>query len=132
MNFGLSQEISEDICDKAPFITDISNSIEDYFKERDYGTGLMSLTIGIISVHPKFDFFFKPRKKYTKSKKLLEYDIKLDHEKLATADKAAVLELICEQLLSSFNLLDEIKIPLFDKEQFKNDLEMYFEELRRK
>ena len=74
MELGLSEEISSDVSQKADLFTKISASLEKHFLNKDFGDGIKSLTIGIICVRPEADFFFKERKKYTKSKAMLEYD----------------------------------------------------------
>lgn len=130
MNFGLSQEISEDIYEKAHIITDISKKLEEYFKNRNYGNGITFIAIGVISVHPQFDFFCKIRKKYSKTKKILEYDVKLDHEKLKNADKKMILEMLHQHILESFSIFEEKKIPDFDKDSFIKDIEQCFTEMR--
>lgn len=58
-----SQELSEDIVEIAPKFTELSDALQSYFLEKLYGDGLETIVIGIICVHPKFDFFFKNRKK---------------------------------------------------------------------
>ncbi len=79
MDFGLSEEISSDVSQKADLFTEVSALLEKHFLNKDFGDGIKNLTIGIICVRPEVDFFFKERKKYTKSKAMLEYDVKLDH-----------------------------------------------------
>lgn len=132
MDFGLSQEVSEDLAEKSYIITNISCELQKYFKDKDYGKGISFLAIGVISINPKFDFFFKPRRKYSKSKKMLEYDVKLDYDKLTCADDAMILEMLCGQLQNSFKIISELKIPDFDKENFICDADLCFEELKAK
>ena len=59
MDFGLSLEISEDIFERNYIVINTSKSLEEYFKDKDFGEGIVNLTIGIICVNPNFDSFFK-------------------------------------------------------------------------
>lgn len=124
MNFGLSQEISADLYDKAHVITSISDQIEVFFKDRTYGKGISSWTIGVICVDPKFEFFLKERKKYTKSKKALEYDIKIEPQVLKNAERTQIVEIIGDAIRTSLHIIAELKITDFDTESFRCDLEV--------
>lgn len=126
MEFGLSKEISKDVYDKADVLTDISKELMNHFREKDYGNGIKNLAIGIICVGPEFDFFFKERKKYTKSRKMLEYDVKLDHGKFKQSDEHGIRFMVSEKILSSMHILEDLKIPDFDGDGFKTDLKNFF------
>ena len=65
MKFGLTQEISEDICTKGKTLTEMANSMKEFFINKSYGNGLNELYVGIVCVAPQFEFFFKHKQKYT-------------------------------------------------------------------
>jgi hypothetical protein len=127
MHFALSQEISEDIYNKASIITSTSMFLKDYFKDRSYGVSVETLIIGIICIHPKFDFFFQPRAKYSKSKKLCEYDIKLDHGKFKISNDSEIQGMLVTNIMDSLDIIDGMGLIDFSVEQFRNDLRKCFE-----
>nr|WP_319492510.1 Imm44 family immunity protein [uncultured Desulfobacter sp.] len=130
MDFGISKEISADITqDKINMLTDISLAMEEYFKDKDYGADISSLTIGIICVAPEFEFFFKEiRRKYTKTKKMLEYDIKLDHSEFKNFDNKQIQWIVAKEILGSLSVINELKIKNFKTKDFKTDLINFFKE----
>lgn len=128
MEFGFTQEWSRDVLRKGDLITALSDKAEEFFKTKDYGPGLDTLLIGMICVAPEFDFFFKIRKKYSKSKKSLEYDIKLDHERFKKADNKEIYEIVRREVLNSTDIVEELKVIDFDLEKFRKDLALFFEE----
>lgn len=129
MIVGSSQELSEDLVGIAPRFTLLSDKLQSYFLVKSYGLGIETLVVGIICVKPEFDFFFKVRKKYSKKRKLLEYDIKLDHAKVLAADQNELVEIIRDGILGSFAVFDELKIKDFDAERFKSDMVDFFAHL---
>ncbi|MGQ9780608.1 MAG: Imm44 family immunity protein [Bacillota bacterium] len=98
------------------------------FKDKDYGEGIKEYVIGIICVAPVFDSFFKIRKNYTESKRLLEYDIKLDHAKFKKANNKEIYEMLRQEVLNSLGIVEELKIKDFDLARFRADLEQFFAE----
>ena len=58
MYFAITIDMSEDLLDKSDTIHDYSDLLKTFFKNKSYGKGIEALYIGIIAVHPKFDFFF--------------------------------------------------------------------------
>lgn len=132
MDFGLSKEISKDVLGKSDIITEMSLAMADYLKDKDYGKDVLSFYIGIMCVAPEFEFFFKElRKKYTKSKKMLEYDIKLDHSTLKKMNDQEVKELLAREILQSLCIVDKFGIKDFKKDLFKTNLESFFYEKMR-
>jgi hypothetical protein len=125
MYFGLSSELSRDILCKAPIIKEISDNIVSFFEGKSFGAGIQTLTIGILCVSAEFEFFFKVRKKYSKQKKLCEYDIKIDYSTLKKADSQESKLIVLDQISKSFGVMDELFIPNFDIEQFKKTFESF-------
>ena len=126
MYFAITIDMSEDLLDKSDTIHDYSDLLKTFFKNKSYGKGIEALYIGIIAVHPKFDFFSIIRKKYTKSKKQLQYNIKLDYEKFKNSNKQEILEMLINDILNSLTIIDELKIKDFDLAAFKHDLNKFF------
>jgi hypothetical protein len=126
MDFGLSLEIAEDIYDKSTVLNTLSNSIEHYFKDRNYGSGIVNLTIGLICVPPQMESFFKVRRKYTKSRRTLEYDVRLDYALVKRADCAGLVAMAEKAILGSSSTIELLRIIDFDTASFFSDLDEYF------
>ncbi len=127
MYFGFSQEISRDVCKKGEIITAISLEAESFFEEKNYGPGIEIFVIGIICVSSEFDSFFTVRKKYSRAKKLLEYDIKLDHGRFKTANNREIYMMVKEKTLESLEIIKELKVKVFNLAEFSEDLKIFFE-----
>ena len=128
MNFGFSQEISEDVYSNANVLIRISEKAETFFEKREYGSGIKTFTIGIICVAPNFSFFFKKRKKYIKVKKQLEYDIKLDHERFKNSNEDEIKKMVARSVIDSLGIIEELEIKDFDLKLFREDLILFFKE----
>lgn len=127
MDFGLSEEISSDVSKKADVFAKVSVLLEKHFLNKDFGEGIKSLTVGIICVRPEADLFFKERKKYTKSKAMLEYDIKLSHPIIKEADKKEIYDILARKILDSLSIIDKIEIANFEIVAFRKELESFFQ-----
>lgn len=57
MKIALTQETNLSL-DKIQDINNLSSSLQEHFKDLNYGEGVNQLLIGIICVKPEFDFFF--------------------------------------------------------------------------
>jgi hypothetical protein len=144
MKLGLAQYTSVEIDNHEKMITKFSDDIEKYFFNKNYGTDLIDIVIGIVCVSPNFEQFFKPRRpKYTKDKKhiksegfeydiekCLEYSIKLDFETFKNGTEEECRKLLAREILRSLKVLEDMKgkIKDFNAENFKKDLENYFKE----
>lgn len=141
MELGLAQYVSVEISDFSNSINSLSDSIKEFARNKEYGSSIKALFIGVICVSPKFENFFKPREpKYTANKKqihkegftyeiekCLEYDIKIDFELVRNTSDNDRIKIIAEELIKSLRILDEIKIKNkdFNTEKFRNDIELY-------
>lgn len=144
MKFGLA--ISSDL-NKGDIIVNLSSEMENHFKHKDYGSGIMMYTIGVLCVSPQFDQFFPLGKpKYVKGKKNVKLhgvslsienafscEIKLDFEKLHNGSEFEVRKILAFAIVKSLSVLDgfKTKISDFDFDRFKDDMVQYFDkELR--
>jgi hypothetical protein len=141
MEFGLAQYISAEISDFSESINSLSDGIKEFVKNKEYGSSINELFIGVVCVSPKFETFFKPRvPKYTANKKqvhkegfnyeierCLEYDIKLDFELFKNATDNERIIIIAEELIKSLRIIDEMKIKIkdFNTGEFRKDIELY-------
>lgn len=130
MDFGFSREASQDVLNKLDFFFDKSRDIETFFKHKNYGGGIKVFVIGIICVAPEYEFFFKIRKKYIKSKNELTYDVKLNHEYIMKSSELEMFDLISNTILSSLSLISEMNIQNFNLGKFNKDLEEQLKKIR--
>ena len=120
------------------WIHNLSDSLNDHFKDKSFGDDLKELLIGIIVVAPEFDFFFKVRKpKYRQGKKVLTlhgnqyevedsvgYDVKLDYSKYSSYQEDEFMSHLKSEIFSSIQILNQIKrLKKFDFEAFAAELE---------
>lgn len=140
MKFGLTQETSL-AQSQSSSIHEMSKKLRAFFEEKDYGLDVKYLLIGIISVRPQAEKFFKVRKpSYIDFKiikdgignpveisKNLEWDVKPDYELLKDLEGVALQSIVAKAILESFN---DLKLPKkvkdFNLLAFKNDLEEFF------
>lgn len=124
-------------------IAQLSDSINKAITTKNYGESVEKMLIGLIAVEPIYDKFAKPRRpRYTEHKetmafgsipivihKTLEIEIKLDYQKVLTAEGEELRKLVATEVL---NTLITMKLPQkvtdFDKDQFVKDIELFFEE----
>ena len=141
MEFGLTQYVSAEISDFSNSINSLSDGIKEFVKNKEYGSSIKELFVGIVCVSTKFETFFKPRiPKYTANKKqihkegfnyeierCLEYDIKIDFGLFKNASDKERIKIIAEELIKSLRIIDEMKIKNkdFNTGKFRNDIELY-------
>ncbi len=140
MDLGLaiyaSKEVNSDI------ITEISNQLKEQFVNLNFGSGILSIHIGVICVSKDFEPFFIPRKpKYTRKKKeqeidgikfvtekALEYDCKINFDNYQKLDGIYRKKLIASEVLKTTKeVFDHKKIKDFDSKAFINDLISFLE-----
>jgi len=137
MNFGLTFEINLSI-EKRKLFIGLSDKLTNYFVRKNYGSDIEHLFIGVISVRPEFDQFFKIRKlkyKNIHKTKLLDggikelkcfvsYDIKLNFEDFVSVTNEESMNLLMNEIIKSLSNLDTLpkKVKNFDKDKFISDL----------
>ncbi len=145
MKFGLAI-ISNLEYQKLVWINDLSDNMQTYFRDKNYGNDVKDYAIGIVCEHiPKgFEKFSRlPKPRYTKGVKIintigipfkledsLEYSIKLDFETVKNGLEEESERLLAKEILNSLSVVESMKnkIKDFDLEKFKADLERYFKE----
>lgn len=124
--FGFSFELNEEAKSKLSVLDSLDQKAKVFFKKKEYGTGIQSLVITFTCVAPSFDFFFKPLKKYLKTKKLLEYGIKFNYDNFTNATEKETKEMIAKEVLNSLSIIKEFKIKDFDLDKFRSDIVLFF------
>jgi len=150
MKFAITQELDAVTNKKANLIQSISNDLESFLKNKNYGSDIETFYIGFIGIKTKvgFDNYYKERSpkyidyKQTKNRltgivieisKEYSYDIKFDNElydEFVNSSDEESKKLLARKILESFEHLDKLpkKIKDFDKEKFKADVEEFFKE----
>lgn len=131
MYFGCALRSDKNIEDENKFkIFELIEFMKLFFETRDYGAGINMYIIGVIYMSPEFDGekWTDKNIKYTKSKKALEYNIKLDYAYIENNAETGVAENLAYRLLGSLDIIDELNIKDFDTESFRHDLISFFEE----
>lgn len=125
-------------------IVELSDLIENYFSDKEYGEDVLTILIGIMSLDTSnLGKFFKIRDpKYTDFKiikdgignpveirKNLEWDVKPDYENLRNLNGIAIQAFIAKSIIESIR---KIKLPKkivnFDLRAFQQDFENFFKE----
>lgn len=144
MKFSITQESNLE-GNKNKFVIDISNKLEEYFEDKNYGSSINYFYIGLICVKPEFDIFFKERKpRYKEStrvtlpdnrtlefKGVYSYDIKLDYEAMVTLSDEEFKTKFITITLSSLSKLNTLskKVKDFDIDTFRFDVELFLKKI---
>ncbi len=131
---------------KSDILNDLYKNIVNYFKDKDYGTGIQHFYIGCILVKtpPGYEYFFEVRKpRYQELSKVkmpdnsIEelpgtyiYGIKPDYDLFVNATEEDSKKILFDEILASLSHLDKLpkRVKDFDKEQFKKDVTAFFEQ----
>jgi len=128
MKFGIAMYRSADI-DKITIIYPLAQKANSFLETRDYGAGVQDYIIGIICMSSEFDYKWKEeKKKYYKTKRLLEYDIKLNYAQVENATENGIKQIFAGRWLDSLGVIEELKIKNFDTDKFREDLILFFEQ----
>ena len=135
MKFAITTSISPDLIKKFKYQGySVDVRVKDYLNNQlssiDYGNGVDTLYAGLNCADPKmlipprdFDTGFLIDKKYTKSKKLLEFEVKLNHCKVSrSTSENELIDIISEALLKSYSEIEALNIKDFDIGKFYDDL----------
>ncbi len=139
MKFKLGISVSREV--DSALIINISNKLEDFFNEENYGDGVKGITIGLICVSENYEAFFKINKpKYTKEKKVkgidgityytensFTYDCKINFNTYQSANDIGRKKLVSENILSiSKEVFKKKRIKDFNEDDFIKALESFF------
>lgn len=136
MEFTLQVEATIEASNKLDIAYRISAFLNNEILKKNYGSGVKKI-IGVLnSYRPDFGLEIKHWatgtvifKKYIKSQKYLEFDVKVNHVALMSLDDEDVPKIIKEAVLASYNEINELAIPDFHIREFYNDLEVLFDTL---
>jgi len=121
MKIKFTKETTLDLYSKLNFLEDLSELLTQY----SFGKGLDVVYVCLHSLDPEFGIWrdFETglviHKKYTKSKKTLEFSYKLNHKQMAEAQaREEVLAIILEGFKKTNNEIKALNIKDFDVDEF--------------
>ncbi|MFZ6736049.1 hypothetical protein ACO0LG_29285 [Undibacterium sp. Ji42W] len=101
------------------------DNYHSYLQERDYGTGLIGITVVFMCQDPNLNL--KRRIRLSKKEKKLYVDIMLDLAQMKSVDLAKKKMIISELLLKQIpEVISKYKIDDFDLQRFIEDFQQKF------
>lgn len=150
MEFKITLEIDSQAQHKSGIIISLSQELNSFFEDKNYGEDIKHFLTGCICVKTKegYEDWFKIRKpKYTDYKKTknrltgvemeivktLECDFKIDdviYDSFVSSNEEESKKIIANEIIKAFENSIEIpkKVKDFDKEKFKSDMKFFFTE----
>jgi hypothetical protein len=107
------------------FINQIENSLVENIDLKKYGEGLREVNF-IYLVRAAKDDKFGEYKRYSRLKKFVDFQLKIDEEDFIAASDENALGMMAELFLKSILLYKELKIKNFDDICFYNDVKKLF------
>lgn len=139
MRFGLTQETNL-AKSQTLAIIQLSDEIKLFMKEKNYGEDVMGILVGVITMPPEVESFFKVRRpRYTdfqiikdgignpvEISKNLSWDVKPDYELVKDLEGVALQSVVAHAIMASVNSLKlPKKIRAFNLGNFAKDLEVF-------
>ena len=145
MRFALTIETSAGVSEhRTNLIVGISNRLSEYFRDRDYGSDVRTILIGVICVAPEFEWFSKLRRpKYVRYRKyvldgieiiedrVFSFDIRIDYEQFNRQDDEDNIRMVTAKIIESLINLEDIPAAskAFDKGRFIKDVTSFLREV---
>ncbi len=122
MKVRLVLYLDNKLTSKSNIVNELSSELENHFQSNNYGDSLEEIYFGIVSMSEDFKAFFKPRNpKFTKSKKMFEYDVDFDFDLFKNTEESNLKGFILEGIIKSLQVISE-KVKGFDINAFEQDL----------
>lgn len=114
----------------------IEEELNALIRLKEYGEGVKYIILGLVATDPKFQEFAKKTKPdYKKEKdivnphvnppvvieKVVSYQFSIDHQTYVLGSEVELFNAVKKGLLESLNSIDQLTIPDFDKERYKED-----------
>lgn len=137
MRVGIGLEIDSTLGWLSPVVAKLDHALKSFFGDREYGSGVQNLFIGLILTDPQLDKLHPVRKlKFSKVKRLqipgsisqlenvVEYDIKPDFHLIASMDAEGAQQFLGTELLASVDILErkQERFVDFDFPKFRDDM----------
>ncbi|WP_203257654.1 Imm44 family immunity protein [Hyunsoonleella ulvae] len=130
MEVLLSPEFSFEFSfQESSITTRFEEELAVFFKNKNYGSFIKRIYIGVTCVSKNFESEFKIRKpKMLKNKSAIEYELKLDFDKFKESDELQRKCMLAQEILSkSKEVFLERAMDGFDDIKLIQDLESYFQ-----
>ncbi|MGB8326469.1 MAG: hypothetical protein WCE48_02695 [Steroidobacteraceae bacterium] len=135
MNVGLALEIDSSIDAMASVVTELDDTLKEFFREKIYGDDVQNLAIGVILTSPEIahmhtvrDLKYRKRVSYKTPKmefaNVVEYDVKPNFEIFGQLSAPQARKYLAELLVDSTDVMrkHQSKFPNFDVATFTKDL----------
>lgn len=129
MEFYIGAEFSREFTfDESRITHKLGGELNEIFKEANYGERIKMLTISAICVSKGFEEFCVVRPmKISRKEPMIVYELKLDFDSFKSSNEEKRKQLLATEILKvTKEVLISKTIKGFEKEQFIEDLEAYF------
>ncbi len=124
MKIGLSADFYYD-CKIEKLVFALTDHMPKYFEPKDYSNNAIEIFMVIIC-DPRD---LKLRKRYDSKDQVLYWDVILDYKKVKNSSAQERKQILANNIISSFDILDKYPKLHLHKENFKKDLISYFNSL---
>ncbi|WP_421871275.1 hypothetical protein [Marinoscillum sp.] len=136
MEFGIGQH-SNLTTQQTGWINELSEELNSFLNERNFGDGLAELVIGLIVVKPEFEAFAKPKRpRYFPGERSFttegitintlncaEIDVKIDFQDAIKLERLELLQLLSERIIEQLPSLTRLsKLKDFDFGAFELEI----------
>ena len=135
MNVGLALEIDSSIDAMASVVTELDDTLKEFFREKTYGDDIQNLAIGVILTSPEIDHMhtvrdlkYRKRVSYKTPKmefaNVVEYDVKPCFEIFGQLSTPQARKYLAGLLVNSTDVIrkHQSEFPNFDVATFTKDL----------
>lgn len=130
MEFSIGTQFSREFSQEdSNIVKELSAAMNDSFREKDYGSSICKIYIGVICVSQGFEAFFnvRPPKLYRKEP-ALEFEVKLNFEEFRGVGKDDRFQLLSSEILKTAeSVFENKKVKEFKSQMFIDDLKNFFE-----
>ena len=123
--FSVTARVWKDIpLEKGIFVHSITDLLNDNLSLTTYGDGIIEFNFTAI-IEP--EEFFSDKFRYTKSKKRIDTELRMDYEQALNASINQFKEQIAKLYLAAIKKFEEKSVQNFNLSQFREDVESLFE-----
>jgi hypothetical protein len=131
MKFGIAgvgtPEITKEMWES---VHNLSDKLELFFYDRDYGTSVSQLYIRFVCLNPKYgDIPTEERKskvKNNRKERLIEFNLYMDFDKIITSNDKEIRKLIIQEFIYRLFMLRNLTFKDFKIDILKQDLETFY------
>jgi hypothetical protein len=122
MQLWMSGELMRDVGDAYSKVLNIVEpTMNTVFRQRDYGEGLRQWAFIAMILGELGPPDYKEIKRYHKRDKSCEFRLRIDYDAFREAHLSERFTLVCEALLRSLSLMEDMKIPDVNVKALRDD-----------